>query len=80
MEPSEAFDKLKFEHLSQMLYRDTVRQKHLKQDRLAKELTDKARKEETSKLELTQALEAGLNQVDPVAEIIIEHMLAATSR
>lgn len=63
-----------------MLYRDTVRQKHSKQERLAKELIDKAKPEEDTKLALVKALEDELGPVDPVAEIIVEHMIAATSR
>ena len=67
-----SFQSLLLNQLSDMLYRDTINQKHCKRDRLEKELTDKKRSEQTPK-----ALPPP-HSPSAIAEIILEHLLVVT--
>ena len=67
-----------FADLSRLVYRDEIKQKHDARERLALELKGKKHKEDTAKMEHRKTLvNANPGEVDPIAELILDHLLAA---
>ena len=70
--------KCSFNQLAALLYRDNIRQKHQARDRLLKELTDKKAEEDRLRhKDALKKLDFGGQNKDPVAELLVEHLLIA---
>lgn len=76
LQPSTELYQMQFNQLAALLYRDNIRQKHQARDRLLKELTDKKAEEDRHK-DALKKLDFGGQNKDPVAELLVEHLLIA---
>ena len=67
-----------FADLSRLIYRDDIKQKHDGRERLALELQGNKLSEDNAKAKRRKELADTSQEVDQVAQLILDHLLAAT--
>ena len=67
-----------FADLSRLIYRDDIKQKHDGRERLALELQGNNFPEDNAKAKRRKELADTSQEVDQVAQLILDHLLAAT--